>query len=173
MQYSTQSSQALIPSIYTSTALNFTQRASQTIQSSSYKCAISSHMGFDNSFDPSLQDSIHSMQTSLILPQTLNIPCYASTKSLYEPVPDPINLEKRESAQFNVPSNFLLQSSIPLTQTLRRPSPTLTALPKAQSSRIQSIIALTCQMLNLTIIFIYRLKKRLHRCSTQPHRRRL
>ena len=127
MQYSTRSSQASIPSIYTSTASNFTQRARQTIRSSSYKCTTSSDMDFDDSFNPSLQDSIYSMQTSLILPQTSNILRCALTESLYEPVPDPINLEKKESAQFDIPSTFLLRSSIPSTQTPRRPSPTSTA----------------------------------------------
>ena len=90
MHYSTPSSQTSIPSIHTSTASNFTQRAIQIVQVSNYECTTFLDMDFDDSFNPSLHDSIHSMQTSLILPQTLSKPLYASAESSYELVSNQI-----------------------------------------------------------------------------------
>ena len=107
MQYSTRSSQTSIPSIHMSTASNFTQRASQTIQTSSYECTPFSDMDFDGSFDPLLYDSIHSMQTSLILPQTSSKPLYALAESSYELV---LNQIASNQVQLSIPS-FLPQFS--------------------------------------------------------------
>ena len=67
-------------------------------------------------------------QSTCLLPRNSIASLSASIIQSFEPASDLIDLEKGESARFDVPSNFLLRSSIPSTQTLRRPSPTSTAL---------------------------------------------
>jgi len=106
MQYSTRSSQASIPSIYTSTVSNLTQRASQTIQTSNCKCTTSSDKDFDDSFDPSLQDLIPSTQTSPTLPPTSSKSLYASTGSLYKPVSNQITSHRVQLRIFSFLPQF-------------------------------------------------------------------
>ncbi len=104
IQYSAPSSQTSIPSIYTSTASNFAWKVSQTIQNSKYECANSSDMDFDDSFDPSLQESIHLTRTSLLLPQTSTTSLRASTES---PVSNSIALNQVRLDISALPPQFL------------------------------------------------------------------
>jgi len=81
----------------------------------------------NSSTDLVLQKSAALTQNPCLLPQNSIASLSASIIQSFEPALDLIDLEKQESARFDVPSNFLLRSLILSTQTLRRPSPTSTA----------------------------------------------